>query len=157
MKRAALAACCALLPGAGVSHPAPNSLLKLESRADGIHAEYWVPVSELAYARAAEAPGETFPAYLLKHFGLESERGARWRVTVDKVRSDDYFGHDFLVADIRLAPPAGASAREFVVVDDTVTHEVRNHLVYVVARRGEQADLLGALQYPARRLPVALP
>jgi len=156
MKLAAMAACCALLSGVGFSHPAPNSILKFETQPDGIRAEYWVPVSELAYARAAEPPGETFPAYLLKHFGLETAGGTRWRVTVDKVRSDDYFGHDFLVAEILLAPPDGASAREFVVVDDTVTHEVRNHVVFVVARRGEEIDRLGALQYPARRLPVAL-
>jgi hypothetical protein len=42
-----------------------------------------------------------------------------------------------------------------VVVDDPVTHEVRNHVVYVGAKRGEQAERLGALQYPARRLTVA--
>jgi len=156
VNRAALAACCALVSGVGFAHPAPNSILKLASQPDGIHAEYWVPVSELAYARAGEPPGETFPAYLLKHFGLETQAGARWRVTVEKVRTGDYFGHEFLVADLRLAPPAGASAREFVVVDDTVTHEVRNHVVFVLARHGEEADRLGALQYPARRLPVAL-
>ena len=156
MNRAALTACCALLSGAGFSHPAPNSILRLESGAGGVHAEYWIPVSELAYARAAESPDETFPAYLLKHFGLETPDGTRWRVSVEKVRTDDYFGHDFLVAEVRLEPPAGASAREFVIVDDTVTHEVRNHVVFVVARRGELADRLGALQYPARRLPVAL-
>jgi hypothetical protein len=156
MKRAALAACCALLPVASLTHPAPNSVLRLEPRAGEIHAEYWIPVSELAYARAAAPPDEPFPAYLLKHFAVETRGGQRWRVIVEKVRGDDYFGHDFLVAEVRLAPPAGASAREFVIVDDTVTHEVRNHVVFVVARRGELADRLGALQYPASRLPVAL-
>jgi len=45
----------------------------------------------------------------------------------------------------------------FVLVDDTVTHEVRNHRVYVVARRGAGSELLGILQYPARRLEVAIP
>lgn len=156
MRRAVLAAFCALVSGASLAHPAPNSMLRLQPGSGGIHAEYWVPVSELAHARAAETPDETFPAYLLKHFGFETPDGTRWRMTVEKVRAEDYFGHDYLVADVRLAPPTGASAREFVVIDDTVTHEVRNHVVYVVARRGEQVDVLGALQYPARRLPVAM-
>ena len=156
MKRAASTACGALLCGAAFAHPAPSSTLRLDFQEAAIHAEYWVPVSELTHARAADPGAEPFPAYLLRHFGLETRSGAAWRVTVEKVREDEYAGHAFLVADIRLVPPAGASAREFVIVDDTVTHEVRNHVVYVVARRGEEADLLGALQYPARRLPVAI-
>jgi hypothetical protein len=157
MIRAALATGCALLSGATYAHPAPNSTLRLDVQGAGIQAEYWVPISELAYARAAAPAGEAYPAYLLRHFGFETREGTPWRVTVQKVRQDDYLGHAFVVAEIRLVPPAGASAREFVVVDDTVTHEVRNHVVFVVARRGQQADLLGALQYPARRLPVAIP
>ena len=64
--------------------------------------------------------------------------------------------HPYLVAELRLAPPAGATARAFVIVDDAVTHEVRNHRVYVVARRDAGSDLIGVLQYPARRLEVAL-
>jgi len=155
MMRAAVAAFALLLSATGFAHPAPNSMLRLEFRADGIHAEYWVPVSELAHARAASPADEAFAVYLLRHFGVETLAGKPWRVAVEQVREDEYFGHAFLVADIGLVPPAGASAREFVLVDDTVTHEVRNHVVYVLAKRGEQADLLGALQYPARRLSVA--
>ena len=48
--------------------------------------------------------------------------------------------------------------------DDAVTHEVRNHVVVVIAERDcEDASLesapvvLGALQYPARRLGIRPP
>jgi hypothetical protein len=51
-----------------------------------------------------------------------------------------------------------------VFIDDAITHEVRNHVVVVVAMR-DYADLalesgplmLGALQYPARRLAIQRP
>jgi len=155
MKRAAFAAIAWLLAGTSFPHPAPNSFLRLDIRPDGIRAEYWVPVSELAFARARDPADEAYPTYLVRHFGFETPAGEPWRLTIEKVREADYAEHAFLVAEIRLVPPSGASAREFVVVDDTVTHEVRNHVVYVMAKHGDQADLLGALQYPARRLSVA--
>ena len=154
MRRAARAACLLLVAGTSFAHPAPNSILRLEFEPEGIRAEYWVPVSELAHARAASPVAEPFSAYLLRHFGVETPTGTPWRVIVGTVRDSRYFDHPYLVADIRLVPPAGASARDFILVDDTVTHEVRNHVLYVVAQRGEQSDLIGALQFPARRLPV---
>jgi len=153
--RAALALCLGLFAGTAFAHSAPNSTLRLDFRADAVHAEYWVPVSELAYARAADPAGEDFSVYLLRHFAVETPDGKAWRVIVDHVRQADYFEHAFLVAEIRLVPPAGAAPGEFVLVDDAVTHEVRNHVVYVVARQGKRAAMLGALQYPAKRLAVA--
>lgn len=148
-------ACVAAIATAAFAHPAPNSVLRVEFRADGVHAEYWVPVSELEYARAADPAGREFADYLLRHVAAETEGGAPWRVTVRSVREATYLAHPYLVADLEFAPPAGASARAFVLVDDAVTHEVRNHVVYVVTRRGVENDLVGALQYPARRLLVA--
>ena len=53
--------------------------------------------------------------------------------------------------------PPGASARAFVLVDDAITHEVRNHVVVVLARGATNPEFLGALQYPARRLTIQRP
>jgi hypothetical protein len=142
---------CAAVAGA---HPAPNSMLRLEFAANAVRADYWLPVSELQHARAAD-PGGEIAAYLLRHVGAETRDGRRWRVVVDAVRETDYLDHPYLVAELTMAPPAGAQAGEFVLVDDTVTHEVRNHVVYVVTPRGPGFDLIGALQYPARRLQVS--
>ena len=156
MRRAALTALLGLLAVVAGAHPAPNSMLRLEFRADGVRVEYWVPESELAYARAAD-PGGDFPAYLLRHVGAETRDGKPWRMTVGAVRETTYLDHPYVVADLRLTPPAGTATKDFVLIDDAVTHEVRNHVVFVTARREQGSDLLGALQYPARRLRVAAP
>jgi hypothetical protein len=87
----------------------------------------------------------------------ESAAGAAWRVSVAGVREASYADHAYLVADLRLLPPDGTSPRRFFLLDDAVTHEVRNHVIYVVAREGAGADLIGLLQYPARRLEIAAP
>ncbi len=157
MRAARLAVLLALLATVAGAHPAPNSLLKLDFRATGVHAEYWIPVSELAYARAADRRGGGFVDYLLRHVAAESAGGMAWRVSVGGVREATYGEHAYLVADLDLLPPAGKSPRAFVLLDDAVTHEVRNHVVYVVARRDAGSDLLGLIQYPTRRLEVAAP
>ena len=156
MRHAALTALLGLLAVAASAHPAPNSMLRLDFRADGVRVECWVPQSELAYARTAD-PGGDFPAYLLRHVGAETRDGKPWRVTVGTVREATYLDQPYVVADLRFTPPAGTSTQDFVLIDDAVTHEVRNHVVFVPARREQGSDLLGALQYPARRLRVAAP
>jgi hypothetical protein len=151
--RAWLAALLLAAPAA-FAHPAPNSIIKLEFQSGRVQAEYWVPVSELDYARAADPAGREFTAYLLRHVAAESGSGAPWHVAVQSVREADYLGHPYLVAQLTLDPPAGTPVDSFVLVDDVVTHEVRNHVLYVVTRRGAENALVGALQYPARRLVV---
>ena len=146
-----------LATSAGYPHPAPNSLLRLEFRQDGVNAEYWLPVSELAHARAAEPSDPDFPTYLLRHLAAETHAGKPWRVTVQAVRDATYLDHAYLVAELRLVPPASTPVRELVLIEDAVTHEVRNHVVYVVEKHGVDSQLLGALQYPARRLEILAP
>ncbi len=155
--RTALAVLLVTFAAAAGAHPAPNSVLRLQFEAQAVHAEYWVPVSELAFARAPASAREDFAAYLMQHFAIETPDGAPWRVMIDGVRETDYLEHPFVVADIRLVPPAGIAPGQFVLVDDTVTHEVRNHIVYVVTHGAGGVDLLGMLQYPARRLPIERP
>jgi hypothetical protein len=146
-----------LLAADAGAHPAPSSMLRLAFRTTDVHAEYWIPASELAHARAADPQTGDFADYLLRHLAAEAPDGTSWQVRVDGVREARYVDHPYFVADVRLVPPAGAPTRAFVIVDDAVTHEVRNHRVYVVARRDAGSDLIGILQYPARRLEVALP
>lgn len=153
MRRLALAAVLAVLAAGAGAHPAPNSRLELTFGNGEVRAEYWVPVSELAYARTADPRGG-FADYLLRHLAAESPGGAPWRVRVAAVREASYAEHAYLVADLSLVPPTGDSPRAFVLLDDAVTHEVRNHVVFVVARRDAGSDLLGVLQYPARRLEI---
>jgi hypothetical protein len=146
------------------AHSAPNSVVSLDFAAHTVHAELFVPVSELAYATAAERDGDDFPAYLLRHVSAHTPAGAAWTVDVRGVHRASTDGHDYWVAALELTPPHGASARDLVLVDDAVTHEVRNHVVTVLARSDAAAPtglagsrLLGVLQYPARSLAIHRP
>ena len=142
------------------AHSAPNSVVSLDFAAHAVRAEFFVPVSELAYATAAERDGGDFATYLLRHVSARTPAGAAWTVGVRNVRRASTDGHDYWVAALELTPPRGASARDLVLVDDAVTHEVRNHVVTVLARSDAASagasgpQLLGLLQYPARSLEI---
>ena len=82
-------------------------------------------------------------------------RRGRWKCA--RVSHTTYLEHAYLSAQVEFTPPAGASPGAFVLIDDAVTHEVRNHVVIVLALGAAYPQLLGALQYPARRLAVQLP
>ena len=154
LRAASVAMLCAAGCGLALAHSAPNSLVKLDFLAHSVQAEVLVPESELAFATAAERPSEPFADYLLRHLSAETPQGAAWKVAVRSVRNTTYLDHAYLSAQVEFTPPPGASASAFVLVNDAVTHEVRNHVVLVLARRAESPEVLGALQYPARRLPV---
>ena len=147
-----LALLCAAGCGLALAHSAPNSLVKLDFLAHSVHAEVLVPESELAFATAAERASEPFAAYLLRHLSAETPQGAAWKVEVRSVSNITYLDHAYLSAQVEFTPPAGARRAQFVLVDDAVTHEVRNHVVLVLARGTANPEVLGALQYPARRL-----
>jgi len=144
------AAGCAL----ALAHDAPNSLIKLDFVGDSVRAEVLVPESELAFATAAEHVSEPFADYLLRHLSAETPQGTPWKVDVRSVSNVTYLGHAYLSAQVEFTPPPGASPRSFVLIDDAVTHEVRNHVVLVLARGAANQEVLGMLQYPARRLVV---
>ena len=150
-----LALLCAAGCGLALAHSAPNSLVKLDFLAQSVRAEVLVPESELAFATAAERASEPFADYLLRHVSAETAQGAAWKMEVRSVRNTTFLDHAYLSAQVEFTPPPGVSARDFVLVDDAVTHEVRNHVVLVLALGAANPELLGALQYPARRLNVA--
>jgi hypothetical protein len=147
----------ALLASVALGHPAPNSTLRLDFRASEVRAEYWLPVTELAHARASDPgkdPGNSLSAYLLGRLSVATPGGSPWRILVNGIREDRYLEHDYLVAELRMVPPAGEPPQHFVLTDDVITHEVRNHRLFVVANRPGGNRLAGTLQYPARRLEV---
>ncbi len=160
-----LAATCMLAYAAATAaHHAPNSFVRLDFRERSVKAEVMVPLSELGYALQGTPTVDAFPGYLLRHMSVTTVRGAAWTVKVTSVHAMTYFDQPYFRAEVELAPPPGGSARDFVLTSDAVTHEVRNHVVYVVAER-DYADttlaaaprLLGILQYPVRQLAVRPP
>ena len=144
-----------LLAAAVLAHRAPNSVVRLALARDHVRAQVMLPRSELAFALPGQQGQPGITDYLLHHLGAESPDGAPWRVQVRGVRDSQYVDHEFVLAELELYPPRGASPRSFVLITDAVTHEVRNHIVWVV--NSGSNELLGALQYPARRLAVDLP
>ena len=159
LRRVALGALL-LTGGTALAHRAPNSVVSLDFEARAVRAELLVPLSELGYA-TADSPAGQFPAYLLRHVGVETLGGQPWVLSLKSLRRTTLDDHDYWVARLDFKPPGGASAREFVFIDDAVTHEVRNHVITVLARSDAAADsvapaarVLGILQYPARRLTI---
>lgn len=141
-----------LLAVVALAHRAPNSVVKLGFATDHVHAEVMVPRSELAHALPGSGSPSAFASYLLRHLGAETAGGAAWGVEVLGVRDATYVDHEYVLAELKLVPPPGASPRSFVLVTDPVTHEVRNHIVWVVDTGNN--ELIGSLQYPARRLSI---
>jgi hypothetical protein len=145
---------CVVVCGIALAHSAPNSLVKLVFLAHTVRAEVLVPESELAFATAAERQTGPFADYLQRHLSAETPQGTAWKLEVQSVTTTTYLGHAYLSAQVEFTPPPGASVREFTLVDDAVTHEVRNHVVLVLTTDAATPEVLGALQYPARRLTV---
>ena len=152
-----LALLCVARCGAALAHSAPNSFVKLSFLAQSVRAEVLVPESELAYATTAERASEPFAAYLLRHLSAETPQGAAWKVEVRSFSHTTYLEHAYLSAQVEFTPPTGASSGAFVLIDDAVTHEVRNHVVIVLMNGAANPEFLGALQYPTRRLTVQRP
>ena len=151
---AAIALLLAGVCSVALAHRAPNSFVRFDLSTKLVRADVLVPESELAFAMPGAQGPDAFADYLLRHLAVETPGGAPWKIVVRAVRSELYFDHAYLIAELEITPPAGASSREFVLVDDAVTHEVRNHIV-VVTLDGAKSPVLGALQYPARRLTIA--
>jgi len=151
---ALLALTSAAVAGLALAHSAPNSFVKLRFDTNSVRAEVLVPQSELSVATAAERTTDSFARYLQRHLSAETARGLAWTVEVKSVRDTTYLEHDYLSAEVVFTPPPGSPVREFVLVDDAVTHEVRNHTVLVLAQDAGEPRVLGVLQYPARKLAV---
>ena len=150
----ALLLVCAMGCGLALAHSAPNSFVKLNFQAHAVRAEVLIPESELAFATAAEHPSEPFTDYLRRHLSAETRQGSAWKMDVLSVDHTTYLDHAYLSAQVEFTPPKGVPVHEFVLVDDAVTHEVRNHLVLVLAMGAPKPEVLGAMQYPVRRLTV---
>ena len=152
-----------------VAHPAPNSVIKLDFGRNSVRAEMLLPISELRYALAAEGlersaiPGDDpqITDYLARHVTLAAPMGGNWHGALRSSHLQAFAGHEYLVAACDFTPPVGSTTREFILHADPITHEVRNHVLMVLARSdyrtgliGDQPELVGFLQYPHRELTV---
>ena len=125
---------------------------KLDFLARAVRAEILVPESELAFATAAD------PANLSRRIccvtSRSRPRGAPWKIEVLVGTRHHVSRPCLFAAEVVLTPPAGHSDAHFVLVDDAVTHEVRNHVIVVLAQTSAAPVMLGALQHPVRTLQI---
>ncbi len=153
------------------AHAAPHSLVLLDLRAHDVGAELRLPVSELEVAlhekllaeRAAvvQQEGSAIRAQVVDFLHAQTRDGAPWTVDVGELayRVDDEV--PFVTVQVRLAPPAGASAQSFVLDYDVITHDVVNHTAWVSVRsdfaNGVFADrptVIGVIRYLRKSLLV---
>ena len=133
------------------AHPAPNSVIKLDFGRNSVRAEMLLPTSELRYALAAEGlPRSNIAAddplivdYLARHVALAARVGGNWHSALRCSHLQTTAGHEYLVAALDFAPPPGSSTREFIFHADPITHEVRNHVLLVLARSDYRTGLIG--------------
>ncbi|GAB3022053.1 HupE/UreJ family protein [Spirosoma pulveris] len=137
----------------------PNSVVLLNVHTDRIEAEVQIPLNELqaAFGHAVNDSsaglvarlGPQLKAYLCQHIRPKSTDDRPWIVSVDRLVVHETQNpingvYRELIAQVRLAPPAGEPVRRFILNYDVVLHQVVTHKILVSVRqdwaRGLVAD-----------------
>jgi hypothetical protein len=169
-----LGACLALMWWAAVAcaHPMPESLLWIDTTADGITLTAQLPLNRLEFSfgkTLTDHPetvlgryGDSLAAYLLLHVGARSDDKG-WQVLRPKLEIVGMRGSEELQASFILRAPTGADPRTPELLYDVITHEVRTHRVQVFLRNdwksgfvGEPPLLLGELNHEDNALHISL-
>ncbi len=167
-----LALLASLLWGTPASaHAAPHSYVLLDFRSHDVGAELRLPVSELEAAFHRKLLGEqagviqqeagAIRAQVTAYVHAETRDGAPWAVDVGELgyRVDDEV--PFVTVQVRLTPPAGASAQVFVLDYDVISHDVVNHTAWVSVRSDfangvftDKPMVIGVIRYLRKSLLV---
>jgi hypothetical protein len=162
---------CLWFSAAG-AHPAPESVVWIDTTPTGLQMTAQLPLSRLGFVFGQDAlgqqtilaqGGDALSAYLLQHIGVRSG-GASWQVLRPRLAITGSGPAATLEAvfDVR-APAGGARLRRPELVYDIITHEVRTHRALVFLRNdwqggfaGQAPLLLGELRYGQNTVPVVL-
>ncbi len=154
------------------AHPLPETRAWLDIVPGGARLLLHIPLNRLEFAVGrplADHPGSLMQRdsadlsrYLLQHIGARSGN-VGWQVLAPQLTVIGTDRRAELVANMELRAPAGVDARDFTLLYDAVTHEVRTHRVEVLLRNDWSAgiaaqtpQLLGELRYEVRTLDVSL-
>ena len=131
------------------AHQQPTTLVELDIGADRVSMNLHVPLSELELAfghDVTQRPEQTIKAwgtplreYLTGHIHPVTAAGKPWTVTVlgatvghaEQTQSGPF---QEVLVHLSLVPPAGASARNFILNYDAVMHQVVTHKALVSVR-----------------------
>jgi len=164
----------ALLWGMGTAqaHPMPESMVWLDTDAQGLQMTLRLPLNRLEYGFGqplADAPDSVLPRleaplsrYLLQHIGARSG-GRSWQVLRPRLSVQGHDASAELEAQLLLKAPPGADTRHVELLYDVITHEVHTHRVQVLLRNdwaggvvGGVPELLGLLDTQHRSLSLEL-
>jgi hypothetical protein len=160
----------ALVSPACGAHAMPKSLVSLEFQQASVEARLRLPIDRLQYAMGRSPSGAGFDPmqssdeiieYLRIHIRPLAPDGQPWAVLVENLRMERQESVRFLVADLRLTPPAGAPSNRLQFNYDAITHEIVTHTVLVSVRSdwkngvfADQPVLIGVLRNPMSHLSI---
>ncbi|OOQ58000.1 HupE/UreJ family protein [Mucilaginibacter pedocola] len=132
------------------AHPMPNSVVLLDVKGDVVSVELQLPLSELELAFGHDVNldsedlvkrlGVQLECYILKHIQPVTADGKPWAVTlqdmkVEPILQSESGPYKELTAHLVMAPPEGASTRNFLFNYDVIIHQVSNHFALVSVRQ----------------------
>lgn len=138
------------LAGVARAHPQPATLVMLDI-GDYVTAELHVPLPELELAfghsvtkQPIAAWEQPFRDYLLAHVRPATPSGQPWSMRVSSIsmgnaEQDQTGSFPEAIVQLALIPPAGASARDFVLHHDLILHQVVTHKALVSVRTNWKA------------------
>jgi hypothetical protein len=154
------------------AHPMPESRVWIDTTPTGLRLTLHLPLNRLEFAFGqplADAPGEVLARhgealarYLLLHVGARTANQG-WQVLRPQLSVQGHDRDAELQAQLELRAPPGGDTRNFQLLFDAVTHEVRTHRVLVYLRQdwdggfaGEPPRMLGQLDSTRSSLDVSL-
>jgi len=136
------------------SAAAVDSEVLLEFRDDAVLAELRLPLRDLGAALGRPLPASPLPVrgrlhaelarYLGAHIDPVTDDGRHWWVEVADMRVAVDAEPRVLVAHATLIPPAGASARRFVLGYDAIARELPGHATRLAIRSDWHGGVLAA-------------
>ena len=136
------------------SAAAADSEVLLEFREDAVLAELRLPLRDLAAAFGRPLPASPLPVrgrlhaelarYLGAHIVPVTDDGRRWWVELADMRVAVDAEPRVLVAHALLVPPAGASARRFVLGYDAIARELPGHATRLAIRSDWHGGVLAS-------------
>jgi hypothetical protein len=160
----ALVALC----GVAAGHSMYQSAVLLDFNGNSVEAELQLPVDRLSISfrqtvdlRHFVGQREALRAYILDHVHPVSADSRPFAVSVGSMEIRTVESGLYLVADLKLTPPPGASADAFTLNYDVITHEIVTHVVLVSVRKDsrhlispDDPILVGIIRGPVKSLKV---
>lgn len=159
----------ALLPGAALAHPMPDTQIIVARSVDRVRLTIEVPLEDLRLALAGGSlptpfalDGDTerrLRAYFAEHTRLTTGAEIALGATIDAIRLARHRDHDVgLYEELEIVASAPAKPTDALMLHyDGVLHQVANHRAIVNDTRGRRIGVIRYSLARKRTAPLALP